>query len=60
MKKLRCKKDLGIYYYEKIMNTSNNDLDAPIYELYNEKKEWINNFAYYDDMIYFIETGVII
>lgn len=60
MKKLRCKKNLGVWYYIKETPNNNNGLDAPIYELYNEQKEFINAFAYYSDMIYYLETGIIL
>lgn len=57
MKKLRCKKEYGIWYYKKVFS---NDFDGPIYELYNDKLEIVFDFAYYSDMKYYIETGVII
>lgn len=60
MKKLRCKKNLGVWYYIKETPTDYNDLDAAVYELYNDKKEYIATFAYYADMFYYLETGIII
>ena len=60
MKKLKIKKSLGVWYYQKITSNNLNDLDAPIYELYNANKEYIATFAYYGDMIYYLEEGVII
>ena len=36
MKKLRCKKEFGVWYYKKIVPSCYDDLDAPIYELYDE------------------------
>lgn len=60
MKKVKCKKQYGVWYYEKIMPNVYNDLDAPIYELYNEKKEFVVTCGCYYEMIYYIETGEVI
>lgn len=57
MKKLRCKKEFGTWFYEKIEHY---DLDAPIYELYNENGQYENAFGCYSDMKYYIETGIIL
>lgn len=57
MKKLRCKKEYGIWYYKKVMS---NDFDAPVYELYDENQKFVCDFAFYSDMKYYLETGVII
>ena len=58
--KLKCKKEYGVWYYKKIKPTGSNDLDAPIYELYNSKKEFVNTFGCYSDMKYFVIEGVIL
>lgn len=62
MKKLKCKKEYGIYYYIKENPTGYGicDLRFPIYHLYNEEKEYINSFGYYNDMKYYLETGIVI
>ena len=60
MKKLRCKKEFGIWFYEKENPNDYNDLDAPIYTLYDEQRNYICTFAYYNDMKYYLETGIII
>lgn len=57
MKKLRCKKELGTWYYKKIVPTVYNDLDAPIYELYNSDQEFEGSFGCYDEMKFYLETG---
>jgi hypothetical protein len=57
MLKVKCKKQFGIWYYEKIQS---DDLDAPIYELYDDKKRFVNTFVCYNDMKYYIETGEIL
>lgn len=60
MKKLRCKKKYGNWYYEKEMPNLYNDLDAPIYYLQKEDKTDGGVFGSYGDMKYYIETGIII
>lgn len=60
MKKLKCKKQFGVWFYTKINPDDLNDLDAPIYELYSIDGEPIGCFGCYSDMKYFVETGVII
>ena len=58
MKKLRIKKEYGIWYYIKLNPTATNDLDGPIYELYNEDQQFVATFGTYSDMRYYIETGI--
>jgi hypothetical protein len=60
MKQVKCKKQFGVWYYEKINPNDYNDLDAPIYELYDDKKRFVNTFGCYNDMKYYIETGEIL
>ena len=62
MKKLKCKKIYGVWYYEieKPQKYGTCVLDAPVYHLYNDKKQYINVFGSYGDMKYFVETGKII
>lgn len=57
MKKLRCKKEFGIWYYKKVMPSMYDDLDGAIYSLFNDKFEYIGDFAYYNDMKHYIEFG---
>lgn len=57
LKKVRCKKKYGTYFYDVIKPSIYNDLDAPIYELYDLNGELINEFGAYGDMKYYIETG---
>ena len=57
MKQLKCKKQFGVWYYRKIMPNVYNDLDAPIYELFNKDQEFVATCGCYDEMKYFIETG---
>ena len=57
LKKVRCKKEFGTWFYKKI---DGGELDAPIYELYKENGEFKNTFGSYGDMKYYIETGVVL
>ena len=57
LKKVKCKKEFGVWYYTKITPSIYNDLDASIYELYDENKKLVNEFGAYGDMKYYIETG---
>lgn len=57
MKKLRCKKEYGVWYYRKYCGW---DYDEPVWELYDEQGEYITSFGYYRDMKYYVETGIII
>ena len=59
MKKVRCKKEFGVWYYEKTGTDFYNELDAPIYTLYNAAGEYVNTFGSYGDMKLYIETGII-
>lgn len=59
MKRLKCKKEFGVWFYEKIPANDLNGLDAPIYSLYDTGGNFENNFGSYGDMKLFVETGVI-
>ena len=59
-KKVKCKKKYGVWYYKVIKPDVYNDLDGPLYELYNEKYEHQYDFGCYGDMKYYIETGIVI
>ena len=54
MKRLKCKKIYGEWFYRKVVN---DDLDAPIYELYDDIKTFIEAFGSYGDMKYFVENN---
>ena len=62
MKKLKCKKQFGNWYYEieKPEKYGSCVLDAPIYHLYNANKQYENDFGSYNDMKYYVETGLIL
>ena len=60
MTKLRCKKEFGIWYYTKTLPNDQNELDGPLYELYDEAGAFVMTFGWYRAMKYFVETGVII
>ena len=60
MKKLKCKKQYGVWYYKKIMPNIYNDFDAPVYELYDSNQKFVMMFGFYSDMKYYVETGEII
>ena len=36
------------------------DIDGVVYAMYDSNKNFIGNFAYYDDMKYYLETGIIL
>lgn len=57
MKKVKCKKQYGVWYYKKIMPNVYDDLDNPIYELYDSNQKLVSNFGSRGDMLYYIETG---
>ena len=58
-KKLRCKKEFGEWWYDKVEPNDWNGLDATIYELH-EKNGDITVFGSYGDMKYYVETGIIL
>lgn len=58
--KLRCKKQHGTWYYQKITPDAINDLDAPIYSLYDANGDFVTEFGCYGDMKYYVETGIIL
>ena len=60
MNKLKCKKVFGVWYYSKETPTAMNELDAPIYSLYDDERNYIMDFGSYGDMKYYVETGVIL
>ena len=56
LKKLRCKKQYGTWYYEKTYDEG--DKDFPLYYLYDEQGNEVNiTFPYYQGMKDYIETG---
>lgn len=57
MTRLKCK---GEWYYIKIKPDCVNELDAPLYELYNASKEFVMTFGSYGDMKYYVEHGIIL
>ena len=57
LKKLRCNKSLGEWYYRKV---SDEDLDAPVFELYDSNQEFVMTFGFYSDMVYYITTGIVV
>lgn len=60
LKMVRIAKTFGEWYYRKQTPNYNNDLDGPIWELYDSNQEFVADFAYYNDMLYYIRTGNII
>lgn len=60
MTKLKCRKELGVWYYKKITPAQDPELYAPIYELYDSNMIFQHTFGGYGDMIYFVRTGVIL
>lgn len=60
LKRLRCKKSLGEWYYCVEYVTTKCDLDGNVYYLYNSNKEYVQCFAYYADMKYYLETGIVL
>ena len=57
MTRLKCKRQYGEWFYEKILPDDSNDLDAPIYELYDQDQQHVDHFGSYGDMKHFVETG---
>lgn len=57
MKKLKCKKEYGVWYYKKIAPNCYNGLDAPIYELYDENLNLEITCGCYDEMKLYVSTG---
>lgn len=62
MKKVKCKKSYGLWFYEieKPEKYGTCVLDCPIYYLYDNNNNFINEFGSYGDMKYYIETGIIL
>ena len=59
VKKLRCKKEFGEWFYDKIEPNDLNCLDATIYMLHDKNGGTIE-FGSYGDMKYYVETGIIL
>lgn len=57
LKKLRCSKHLGTWYYKKIMPNVYNDYDAPVYELYDYMCKFVITCGSYDKLLMFIKYG---
>ena len=60
MIKVRCRKELGTWFYDKLNGDDCNELDAPVYSLYDDNGKFVHNFGSYGDMKYYIETGIIL
>lgn len=60
MKKLRCKKQYGNWFYTTRKPDIYNDLDAPTYDLYDPQGKYVATFGCYNDMRYYVETGIIL
>lgn len=60
LKKVRCKKIFGTWYYTLEKATLYNGLGCDVYTLYNEDEELENEFACYWHMKHYIETGEIL
>lgn len=59
-KPIRGKHGKAGWTYEKETPTIYNDLDGNLYTLYDPDGKYITTFGKYNDMVYYIETGVII
>lgn len=57
LKQVRCKKECGVWYYQKEIPNDYNELDGPLYELYDSNKRLVRVFAFYNDMMHFVRTG---
>lgn len=60
IKKLRCKKEYGAWFYTTTRPDIYNELDAPTYDLYDHEGYYIATFGCYNDMRYYVETGIIL
>lgn len=60
MNKVRCKKSLGTWYYKKLLPDAYGELDGTVYELYTSECVYVASFGLYRDMVYYIETGIIL
>lgn len=60
MKRLKCKKEFGVWHYETITPAQDPELEAPTYELYDSNMVFQNTFGSYGDMIYFVKTGIVL
>lgn len=58
--KLKCKKQFGTWYYQKFTPDNLNELDGPIFRLYDAGGEFVAEFGSYGDMKYYVETGKIL
>lgn len=64
MKQLRIKKEYGTWYYEKkwdaeVMNKYDEE-GSWVYDLYDERGEFVTEFITYDSMRLYITEGVLI
>ena len=57
MKKLKCKKQYGNWFYEIIRY---DDVEFPIYVLQKEDKTDGGEFGSYGDMKHYVETGEVL
>lgn len=57
MKKLKISKNFGVWFYERITPSSENGLDAPLYELQKDDKTDGGTFGSFNDMLYYIKFG---
>lgn len=57
MKQVRVAKKYGQWYYEKELDW---DMEFAMYKLYDSEGRFVNSFAYYNDMVYYIKTGIVI
>ena len=60
VKKLKCRKELGTWYYQKITPDAYSFLDATVYNLYDGIGDFVATFGSYGDMKYYVETGIIL
>lgn len=60
LKRLRVKKQYGVWYYKKITPAWWDDVDGVIWELYDADGKFINNFPFFADMKIYVEDGIII
>lgn len=58
MKQMRCRKELGTWFYEKHIDHWKEV--APFYVLYNESMEEVEEFDTYAEMLGYLETKHIV
>ena len=54
MKKMRCRKELGTWYYTRIVDFFKEV--APFYQLFDSEQTYIDDFDSYADMRAYIES----